>query len=155
MRVGVETAYFAAPGVALALSLLFAASRFLRFLRTNLGGRLGRLLRRCIRFPLRFVRPWSAVLLVSAAAATAANWHYRPFPTPGSAPRAVPAKAQELLHSRRNILVSGGTGSGKTTLLNALIDLLPQDDRIISIEDTLELKTTRVNSLRFEAGQLD
>jgi len=151
LRVGVEAAYFAAPGVALALSLLFAASSFLR---TNLGGRLGRLLHRCIRFPLRFVRPWSAVLLVSAAAATAANWHYQHFPAPGSDPRAVLTKAQELLRSRRNILVSGGTGSVKTTLLNALIELHPQDDRVVSIEDTLELKITRLNSLRFEAGQL-
>ena len=72
----------------------------------------------------------------------------------GSLPAEVLAKAQELLCSRRNILVSGGTGSGKTTLLNALIDLLPQDDRIVSIEDTLELKITRLNSLRFESGQL-
>jgi len=72
----------------------------------------------------------------------------------GSLPAAVLEKARELLRSRRNILVSGGTGSGKTTLLNALIDLLPKDGRIVSIEDTLELKITRLNSLRFEAGQL-
>ena len=39
--------------------------------------------------------------------------------------------------TRRNILVSGGTGSGKTTLLNALIELLPVDERIVAIEDTL------------------
>ena len=72
----------------------------------------------------------------------------------GSLPAEVLAKARSLLWSRRNILVSGGTGSGKTTLLNALIDLLPQDERIVSIEDTLELKIARLNSLRFEAGQL-
>ena len=83
LRAGVEAAYFAVPGVGLALSLLFAVSRFLR---TNLSGRLGRLLRRSLRFPLRFVKPWPAVLLASAAAATAANWHYRPFPAPGSDP---------------------------------------------------------------------
>ena len=73
----------------------------------------------------------------------------------GSLPEEVLVKAQDLLRSRRNILVSGGTGSGKTTLLNALIELLPQDERIVSIEDTLELKITRLNSLRFEASQLD
>ena len=73
----------------------------------------------------------------------------------GSLPEEVLDKARQLLFSRRNILVSGGTGSGKTTLLNALIELLPEDDRIVSIEDTLELKITRHNTLRFEAGQLD
>ena len=40
-------------------------------------------------------------------------------------PRTVFRAARDALHSRRNILVSGGTGSGKTTLLNALIELLP------------------------------
>ena len=83
LRAGVEAAYFAVPGVGLALSLLFAASRFLR---TNLSGNLGRFLRRCLQFPLRFVKPWPVFLLASAAAATAANWHYRPFPGPGSDP---------------------------------------------------------------------
>ena len=73
----------------------------------------------------------------------------------GSLPQEILDKARELLASRRNILVSGGTGSGKTTLLNALLELLPEDDRIVSIEDTLELKIARPNSLRFEAGQLD
>ena len=83
LRAGVEAAYFAVPGVGLALSLHFAASRFLR---TNLSGRLGRFFLRCLRFPLRFVKPWRVVLLAAAAAATAANWHYRPFPRPGSDP---------------------------------------------------------------------
>ena len=57
-----------------------------------------------------------------------------------------------MLRSRRNILVSGGTGSGKTTLLNALIELLPEEERIVAIEDTLELRIDRTNCLRFEAG---
>ena len=54
----------------------------------------------------------------------------------------------------KNVLVSGGTGSGKTTLLNALIELLPLDDRIVTIEDTLELHITHRNSVRFEAREL-
>ena len=54
----------------------------------------------------------------------------------------------------RNILVSGGTGSGKTTLLNALIALLPDDERIVAIEDTLELRIDRPNCVRFEARGL-
>jgi len=60
--------------------------------------------------------------------------------------------ARRTLAARRNILVSGGTGSGKTTLLNALIELLPPDERIVAIEDTLELRIDRANCLRFEAG---
>jgi pilus assembly protein CpaF len=38
-----------------------------------------------------------------------------------------------------NILIAGGTGSGKTTLLNVLADAIPEDDRILIIEDTAEL----------------
>ena len=73
----------------------------------------------------------------------------------GSLPERVLQSAQEVLVSRRNILVSGGTGSGKTTLLNALIELLPENERIVAIEDTLELRIARANCLRFEAGHLE
>ena len=62
--------------------------------------------------------------------------------------------ARETLAGRGNILVSGGTGSGKTTLLNALIELLPANERIVSIEDTLELRIDHPNSVRFEAREL-
>ena len=70
----------------------------------------------------------------------------------GSLPEEVLRAARETLAARRNILVSGGTGSGKTTLLNALIELLPLGERIVAIEDTLELRIDRANCVRFEAG---
>ena len=70
----------------------------------------------------------------------------------GALPETVFRTAEGVLRSRRNILVSGGTGSGKTTLLNALIELLPEEERIVAIEDTLELRIDRTNCLRFEAG---
>ena len=66
-------------------------------------------------------------------------------------PENVLKAAEQVLMTRRNILVSGGTGSGKTTLLNALIELLPDDERIVAIEDTLELRIERSNCVRFEA----
>ena len=50
--------------------------------------------------------------------------------------------------------MSGGTGSGKTTLLNALIALIPDDERIVAIEDTLELRIDAPNCVRFEARGL-
>ena len=74
--------------------------------------------------------------------------------TQGALPEDVRKEAERVLHSRRNILVSGGTGSGKTTLLNALIELLPEDERIVAIEDTLELRIGRSNCVRFEARGL-
>ena len=73
----------------------------------------------------------------------------------GSLPIEVLDEARAALLGRRNILVSGGTGSGKTTLLNALVELLPADDRIVSIEDTLELRIDRKNCVRFEARGID
>ena len=69
-------------------------------------------------------------------------------------PENVLEAAERMLMTRRNILVSGGTGSGKTTLLNALIELLPVDERIVSIEDTLELRIDHSNCVRFEARGL-
>ena len=69
-------------------------------------------------------------------------------------PENVLEAAAQVLMTRRNILVSGGTGSGKTTLLNALIELLPDEERIVAIEDTLELRMDHSNCVRFEARGL-
>ena len=72
----------------------------------------------------------------------------------GALPEYIRHAAERILHTRRNILVSGGTGSGKTTLLNALIALIPDDERIVAIEDTLELRIDAPNCVRFEARGL-
>jgi type IV secretion system protein VirB11 len=49
------------------------------------------------------------------------------------------------VRGRRNILVSGGTSTGKTTFLNALIGEIPEDERLILIEDTPELRVRHAN----------
>ena len=51
------------------------------------------------------------------------------------------------VRARRNIIVAGGTGTGKTTLLRCLINEIPADERIITIEDSLELGIDRFADL--------
>jgi len=50
-----------------------------------------------------------------------------------------------------NILIAGATGTGKTTLLNALTTFVPDEDRIVLIEETAELKIDKPNLVRLEA----
>lgn len=52
-----------------------------------------------------------------------------------------------LVKARYNIFISGGTGSGKTTFLNALSGFIPKDERIITIEDSAELKILNIRNL--------
>lgn len=53
--------------------------------------------------------------------------------------------------ARQSIVVSGGTGAGKTTLLNALAALLPAHERIVTVEDTAELRLPHDHVVRLEA----
>lgn len=53
--------------------------------------------------------------------------------------------------ARINVLVAGGTGSGKTTLLNVLSSFIPPHERIVTIEDSAELKVRMENLVRLEA----
>ena len=69
----------------------------------------------------------------------------------GSLSRPMAEFLKEAVRSRRNILVSGGTGSGKTTLLNILSQFIPERERIITVEDSAELKLTHENLCRLEA----
>ncbi|WP_308635964.1 CpaF family protein [Paenibacillus silvisoli] len=53
----------------------------------------------------------------------------------------------KLVRAKYNIFISGGTGSGKTTFLNALSQFIPEDERIVTIEDAAELQIRSVPNL--------
>lgn len=54
---------------------------------------------------------------------------------------------KKMVENRYNIVISGGTGSGKTTFLNAMSDYIPKESRIITIEDSAELKILGIENL--------
>lgn len=55
------------------------------------------------------------------------------------------------VEQRANIIISGGTGSGKTTLLNVLSNYIPDDERIVTVEDAAELQLSQPNLVALEA----
>lgn len=55
------------------------------------------------------------------------------------------------VEKKKNIVVSGGTGSGKTTLLNVLSNLIPKDERIVTVEDAAELQLNQPNLVSLES----
>ncbi len=65
----------------------------------------------------------------------------------GSVTREVCGFLQKLVKAKYNIFISGGTGSGKTTFLNALSNYIPEDERIITIEDSAELQILNIPNL--------
>ena len=65
----------------------------------------------------------------------------------GSITQEIAMKLKMLVSAKYNIFISGGTGSGKTTFLNALSNYIPNDERVITIEDSAELQITGVDNL--------
>ena len=92
-------------------------------------------------------------------APVALNWPIltiRKFPEPITMERLIELKSisreaaaflQKAVERGLNIFISGGTGSGKTTILNAMSGYIPQEDRVITIEDSAELQIRHVTNL--------
>ncbi|HEV8461039.1 MAG TPA: CpaF family protein [Gaiellaceae bacterium] len=62
---------------------------------------------------------------------------------------------QRCIKAQLNMLISGGTGSGKTTLMNALSTAIPNEERIVTIEDAAELRLNQDHVLRLESRPKD
>lgn len=70
----------------------------------------------------------------------------------GSISEEAAAFLKDLVRCRYNIFISGGTGAGKTTFLGALSEFIPEDERVITIEDSAELKIRHIpNLIRLES----
>jgi pilus assembly protein CpaF len=69
----------------------------------------------------------------------------------GSLTRLVADLLEASVRGKLNILVSGGTGTGKTTLLNVLSSFIPDGDRIVTIEDAVELQLHQDHVVRLES----
>ena len=71
----------------------------------------------------------------------------------GMLDRSLANRLEDYILSRKNLLISGGTGTGKTTLLNILGRFIPEDERVLLIEDTAEIQMSQLDLVRFEARQ--
>ena len=69
----------------------------------------------------------------------------------GSVNRQISRFLEMMVRYRANIMISGGTGTGKTTLLNVLSNFIPDNQRIITVEDSAELKISKQHVISLEA----
>jgi pilus assembly protein CpaF len=92
-----------------------------------------------------------APLAVDGPCVTIRRFGARAVPLDAFATAPVVALLVGLVRSRANVLVSGSTGAGKTTLLNALATAVPADERVVTIEDTAELRLPLPHVVRLEA----
>ncbi len=73
----------------------------------------------------------------------------------GSITRGMADFIRACVISRFNVIISGGTGSGKTTLLNVLSGFIPEEERIVTIEDAAELRLQQEHVVRLETKSPD
>ena len=95
-------------------------------------------------------------LAVKGSALTIRKFSEKPFTVEnlvdfGSMTPQIAALLQAAVEAKLNILVSGGTGTGKTTMLNVLSGFIPADERIVTIEDAIELKLQQEHVVQLES----
>jgi pilus assembly protein CpaF len=90
-------------------------------------------------------------LSVDGPCLTIRRFGARAVPLEAFCPPGVHALLTWAVHARLNVLVSGGTGAGKTTLLNALAAFIPNEERVVTVEDAVELRLPGSHVVRLEA----
>lgn len=73
----------------------------------------------------------------------------------GTLSGAVAERLARYVREKQNILVGGGTGSGKTSLLNALTGCIPEDERVVVLEDSREVQVQRPHAISLETRPAD
>jgi pilus assembly protein CpaF len=79
------------------------------------------------------------------------KYHVQDLVSNGTLPRQMADFFRACVHQRLNIVISGGTGTGKTTFLNAISEFIPSRERIVTIEDPLEMKLQQAHVIPMEA----
>jgi pilus assembly protein CpaF len=79
------------------------------------------------------------------------RWSLTDLVTNGSLTKAAADFLSAAIIARKSIVVSGGTGSGKTTLVNALASFIPEQERIITVEDTAELRLPQLHVVTLQS----
>ncbi len=92
-------------------------------------------------------------LAIDGPVVTIRRFTERPVPVGAFGDRSLVAALSDLIGDRATILVVGGTSSGKTTLLNALGGLLDPEERLVTIEDTAELRLPGTNTVSLEGRE--
>ena len=90
-------------------------------------------------------------LAVDGPCITIRRFGARAIPLDHLCPPGVADLLRWAVQARANVVVSGGTGAGKTTLLNALTAALPAGERLVTVEDTAELRLPNDHVVRLEA----
>lgn len=71
----------------------------------------------------------------------------------GAMPAPIAEAIATMVTGRKNIIVAGSTSSGKTTFVNAMIAVIPPEERVLTIEDTVELKVNSPNWVSLESNE--